>query len=41
MKAINGPKTKNDKIDSCKIAKLLMGGSFPIADAYSEELFFP
>ncbi|HYA13717.1 MAG TPA: transposase, partial [Syntrophales bacterium] len=31
MKAIHGGKTKNDKIDSYKIALLLKGGNFPIA----------
>ena len=31
MKAIHGGKTKNDKIDSFKIAKLLKGGNFPLA----------
>ena len=34
MKAIHGGKTKNDKIDSYKIAKLLMGGTMPIAYPY-------
>jgi transposase len=34
MKAIHGGKTKNDKIDSYKIAKLLMGGNMPIAYPY-------
>jgi transposase len=34
MKAIHGGKTKNDKIDSCKIASLLRGGNFPTAYAY-------
>ena len=34
MKAIHGGKTKNDKIDSYKIAKLLRGGNFPIAYEY-------
>ncbi len=34
MKAIHGGKTKNDKIDSYKIASLLKGGNFPIAYAY-------
>lgn len=31
MKVIHGGKTKNDKIDSYKIAALLRGGNFPIA----------
>lgn len=30
MKAIHGGKTKNDKIDSLKIAKLIKGGNFPM-----------
>lgn len=34
MEAIHGGKTKNDKIDSFKIAKLLRGGNFPIAYTY-------
>jgi transposase len=34
MKAIHGGKTKNDKIDSYKLATLLKGGTFPIAYAY-------
>jgi len=34
MKAIHGGKTKNDKIDSYKIASLLRGGNFPTAYAY-------
>ena len=34
MKAIHGGKTKNDKIDSYKIASLLKGGNFPIAYPY-------
>jgi len=34
MKAIHGGKTKNDKIDSFKIANLLRGGNFPIAYHY-------
>ena len=42
MKAIHGGKTKNDKIDSHKIATLLRGGMFPCpstrraSDAYPE-----
>ena len=31
MKAIHGGKTKNDRIDSYKIAKLMRGGNFPLA----------
>jgi hypothetical protein len=38
MKAIHGGKTKNDKIDSYKIAKLLMGGNFPIAYPYPAKM---
>jgi transposase len=34
MKAIHGGKTKNDSIDSHKIAKLLRGGNFPLAYVY-------
>ena len=34
MKAIHGGKTKNDKIDSYKIASLLKGGNFPVAYPY-------
>jgi len=34
IKAIHGGKTKNDKIDSYKIASLLKGGNFPIAYPY-------
>ncbi len=34
MKAIHGGKTKNNKIDSYKIARLLRGGNFPIAYPY-------
>jgi transposase len=34
MKAIHGGKTKNDKIDSYKIAALLKGGNLPMAYPY-------
>jgi hypothetical protein len=34
MKAIHGGKSKNDKIDSKKIASLLRGGTLPVAYAY-------
>jgi transposase len=34
MKAIHGGKTKNDKIDSYKLATLLRGGNFPVAYPY-------
>ena len=37
MKAIHGGKTKNDKIDSYKIAALLKGGNFPTAYPYPEK----
>jgi transposase len=38
MKAIHGGKTKNDRIDSEKIARLLRGGMFPEAYAYPHEM---
>jgi transposase len=38
MKAIHGGKTKNDKIDSYKIAKLLRGGNLPIAYPYPSKM---
>lgn len=34
MKAIHGLKTKNDRIDSLKIARLMRGGNFPVAYVY-------
>src|SRR6516164_3511484 len=34
MKLIYGAKAKNDKIDAGKIARLLRGGTFPLAYAY-------
>jgi len=34
MKAIHGGKAKNDKIDANKIARLLRGGTFPLAYVY-------
>jgi len=34
LKAIHGGKTKNDRIDSFKIAALLRGGNFPLAYNY-------
>ncbi|MCG7642297.1 IS110 family transposase [Alteromonas sp. MmMcT2-2] len=37
MKAIHAGKTKNDKIDALKIAKLMRGGNFPLAHAYSKK----
>jgi transposase len=38
MKAIHGGKTKNDKIDSRKIAALIRGGNFPLAYAYPQKM---
>jgi transposase len=38
MKAIHGGKTKNDKIDSEKIARLLRGGMLPVAYVYPREM---
>jgi transposase len=38
MKAIHGGKAKNDKIDAHKIAVLLRGGMFPLADVYPAEM---
>ena len=38
MKAIHGGKTKNDKIDSEKIARLLKGGNLPMAYVYPPEM---
>jgi hypothetical protein len=37
MKAIHGGKAKNDRIDSEKIARLLRGGTFPLAHVYPKE----
>ena len=34
MRAIHGVKTKNDRIDSLKIARLIRGGNFPVAYVY-------
>ena len=36
MKAIHGGKTKNDAIDSEKIARLVRGGNFPVAHVYPQ-----
>jgi transposase len=36
MKAIHGGKAKNDQIDAGKIARLLRGGTFPLASAYAK-----
>jgi len=38
MKAIHGGKAKSDKIDSEKIARLIKGGTFPLAYTYPPEL---
>ena len=38
MKAIHGSKTKNDKIDSHKIAVLLRGGMLPMAYVYPSKM---
>lgn len=38
MKAIHGVKTKNDRIDSLKIARLMRGGNFPLAYVYPPEM---
>ena len=38
MKAIHGGKAKNDRIDSEKIARLLRGGTFPLAYVYPKEM---
>lgn len=38
MKAIHGAKTKNDRIDSKKIASLLRAGLFPLAYPYPKEM---
>jgi transposase len=38
MKAIHGGKAKNDKVDSEKIARLLRGGTFPLAYVYPREM---
>jgi len=38
MKAIHGGKTKNDRIDSYKIAHLIRGGNFPLAYTYPKHM---
>jgi len=38
MRAIHGGKTKNDRIDSYKIACLIRGGNFPLAYTYPQEM---
>src|SRR5262249_41671584 len=34
LKAIHGGKAQNDRLDAGQIARLLRGGTFPLADAY-------
>jgi transposase len=38
LKAIHGGKTKNDRIDSHKLAVILRGGMFPIGYVYPQEM---
>jgi len=38
MKAVHGGKSKNDRIDSYKIAALLRGGTFPLAYVYPRRM---
>jgi transposase len=38
MKAIHGVKTKHDRIDSLKIARLMRGGNFPVAYVYPPQM---
>jgi transposase len=38
MRAIHGGKTKNDEIDSEKIARMLRGGMFPISYVYPKQM---
>ncbi|NOX32606.1 MAG: hypothetical protein GXP56_02550 [Deltaproteobacteria bacterium] len=38
MKAIHGGKTKNDKVDSHKIASLIRGGTFPVTFVYPRDM---
>ena len=38
LKAIHGGKSKNDKVDSQKLAVLLRGGMFPLAYVYPSEM---
>lgn len=38
MRAVHGAKTKNDKIDAEKIARLLRGGTLPMAYVYPEHM---
>lgn len=39
MKAIHGGKTKNDRVDSFKIAALMRGGNFPLAYVYPRNMW--
>ncbi|MCC5915677.1 MAG: IS110 family transposase [Balneolaceae bacterium] len=38
MKSIHGVKTKNDRIDSLKIARLIRGGNFPVSYVYPPKM---
>jgi transposase len=38
MRAVHGAKTKNDKIDAEKIARLLRSGTLPMAYVYPEHM---
>lgn len=38
MRAIHGGKTKNDRVDSFKIAALIRGGNFPLAYVYPQKM---
>ena len=38
MRAIHGVKTKNDRLDSLKIARLMRGGNFPVAYVYPAQM---
>ena len=38
MKAIHGGKSKNDRIDADKLARMLRGGMFPVAYVYPKEM---
>ena len=38
LRTIHGGKTKNDKIDSQKIARLLRGGNFPMSYVYPRQM---
>jgi len=41
MKAIHGGKAKNDRIEAGKLARLLRGGTFPLAYAYPKGMREP